>query len=194
MCLLFRICAEKAPFFSAKLKIRCLPTLVFFIDGVSVHSVIGFAELGGTDGFKTAALARLMLKHRVCDNLLRVTCLSFCDSVSLRMPLLLSPSVSLSFPVGIFQLPSPCVLLYPCPFVSVSAPIPPSRDASSSLVVSITLTRPPCLSLPFPICLAPLHSVSTPLSLIPSPCLLIVALCLCLFAVSFPCLPLAKDA
>ncbi|CDI78148.1 hypothetical protein, conserved [Eimeria acervulina] len=67
----FKMNAEKAPFFTSKLRIRSLPTLVFFIDGVAVHSVVGFAELGCTDSFKTTALARLMLKHKVCDNILK---------------------------------------------------------------------------------------------------------------------------
>ncbi|OEH79222.1 thioredoxin domain-containing protein [Cyclospora cayetanensis] len=67
---IFKMNAEKAPFFSTKLQIRSLPTLVFFIDGVAVHSVVGFTELGGVDDFKTATLAKLMLKHKVCDNLI----------------------------------------------------------------------------------------------------------------------------
>ncbi|KAL8274625.1 hypothetical protein Esti_001454 [Eimeria stiedai] len=65
--------AEKAPFFSAKLAIRSLPSVVFFIDGVAVHTLVGFSELGGGDEFETSALAKLMLKHKVCDNLLKVS-------------------------------------------------------------------------------------------------------------------------
>lgn len=68
---IFKMNAEKAPFFSSKLMIRSLPSLVFFIDGVAVHTVVGFAELGSRDDFKTSTLLKLMLKHRVCDNVLK---------------------------------------------------------------------------------------------------------------------------
>ncbi|KAL8438001.1 hypothetical protein ACSSS7_000571 [Eimeria intestinalis] len=62
---------EETRVFNAKLAIRSLPSLVFFLDGVAVHTVVGFSEWGGRDDFKTSALAKLMLKHKVCDNLLK---------------------------------------------------------------------------------------------------------------------------
>uniref|UniRef100_A0A7S1CGP6 Thioredoxin domain-containing protein n=1 Tax=Bicosoecida sp. CB-2014 TaxID=1486930 RepID=A0A7S1CGP6_9STRA len=47
--------AEKAPFFVGKLKVRVLPTLVSFIDGVAVDRITGMEGLGG-DEFPTARL------------------------------------------------------------------------------------------------------------------------------------------
>ena len=46
-----RINAEKCPFFVDKLKIRVLPTILYFVDGKTVHTVTGFGEFGGTDDF-----------------------------------------------------------------------------------------------------------------------------------------------
>lgn len=37
-----------------------------------MHTVVGFAEMGGRDDFRTSTLAKLMVKHKVCDNLLNV--------------------------------------------------------------------------------------------------------------------------
>ena len=54
--------AEKAPFFVAKLAIRCLPTLVVFNDGIAVDRVVGFADLGGKDDFQTVELAKRLAK------------------------------------------------------------------------------------------------------------------------------------
>ncbi|KNC49711.1 thioredoxin domain-containing protein c [Thecamonas trahens ATCC 50062] len=51
---------ENFPFFVEKLKIRMLPTIVCFRDGVCIDRVVGFEELGSTDDFETSALeARL---------------------------------------------------------------------------------------------------------------------------------------
>jgi thiol-disulfide isomerase/thioredoxin len=50
--------AEKAPFFVQKLNIRTLPTVCCFIDSVLKEKLIGFEDLGGHDGFKTATLER----------------------------------------------------------------------------------------------------------------------------------------
>eukprot|EP00939_MAST-03C_sp_MAST-3C-sp1_P003746 g3746.t1 len=51
--------AQKAPFFITKLKIKTLPTVVLFIDGVAVDRVVGFEELdGGRDTFRTRSLER----------------------------------------------------------------------------------------------------------------------------------------
>lgn len=47
--------AEKAPFFVGKLKVRVLPTLISFIDGVAVDRITGMEGLGG-DEFPTSRL------------------------------------------------------------------------------------------------------------------------------------------
>lgn len=51
--------AEKAPFFVGKLKVRTLPTLVRFKEGVADHSkrITGFEGLGGAEDFHTGSLA-----------------------------------------------------------------------------------------------------------------------------------------
>jgi hypothetical protein len=58
---------EKAPFFVDKLKIRTIPTLVFFQDGIAKHHMMGFEEVGGSDEFTTAKLARLCYMHEVVE-------------------------------------------------------------------------------------------------------------------------------
>ncbi|CAM9333115.1 unnamed protein product [Discosporangium mesarthrocarpum] len=42
---IIKINAEKAPFFVNKLQVRVLPTVVCFINGVAVHSIVGFEGL-----------------------------------------------------------------------------------------------------------------------------------------------------
>ena len=39
-----------------------LPTIICFIDGVSVDRVVGFEELGGQDEFPTLLLSRRLVK------------------------------------------------------------------------------------------------------------------------------------
>lgn len=58
----FKIQVEKAPFLVEKLKIKVLPCVVCFVDGVSVDRVIGFEELGDVDTFPTRNLERRLLK------------------------------------------------------------------------------------------------------------------------------------
>ncbi|EPR59672.1 thioredoxin domain-containing protein [Toxoplasma gondii TgCatPRC2] len=65
-----KINAEKAPFFSQKLHIRCLPSVVLFKDGIAVHTIVGFTELGGVDDFRRAKLERLLLKYKVVERCL----------------------------------------------------------------------------------------------------------------------------
>lgn len=48
--------AVKAPFMTAKLAIKTLPTLVMFDNGVAKDRICGFAELGGGEDFKTRFL------------------------------------------------------------------------------------------------------------------------------------------
>lgn len=57
--------SEKAPFFTARLAIKTLPTIVLFIDGVAVHQIVGFSQLGCGDEFRTRRLASLIKKHKV---------------------------------------------------------------------------------------------------------------------------------
>jgi len=58
---------EKAPFFVDKLRIRTIPTLVFFQDGIAKHHMMGFEEVGGKDEFPTAKLARVCYMHEVVE-------------------------------------------------------------------------------------------------------------------------------
>lgn len=48
--------AAKAKFFTAKLQVRTLPTVVTFVDGVSKSRLVGFEDLGGADHFATEDL------------------------------------------------------------------------------------------------------------------------------------------
>lgn len=63
--------AEKAPFFVEKLKIRMMPTLIYFTDGVATGKLIGFEGLadkmpaGREDEWPTVALAHLLAKEGV---------------------------------------------------------------------------------------------------------------------------------
>jgi thioredoxin-like negative regulator of GroEL len=63
-----KINAEKAPFFVEKLRIRTIPTVVFFQDGIAKHHMMGFTEVGSSDEFKTATLARLLYMHEVVED------------------------------------------------------------------------------------------------------------------------------
>lgn len=61
----FKIQVEQAPFLVEKLKIKVLPCVVLFIDGISVDRVIGFEELGDRDDFPTINLERRLMKSGV---------------------------------------------------------------------------------------------------------------------------------
>lgn len=52
-----RLDAEKAPFFIEKLKIRTLPCVVVFNDGVAIGRQVGFEGLSAGEDFDTAQLA-----------------------------------------------------------------------------------------------------------------------------------------
>ncbi len=59
-----RLDARKAPFFVAKLKVRVLPTLVFFKDGVATGRQTGFEGLvnsAADQDFPTARLLRALM-------------------------------------------------------------------------------------------------------------------------------------
>ncbi|KAK9721872.1 hypothetical protein K7432_003101 [Basidiobolus ranarum] len=56
-----KIDVENAGFLVEKLKIQVLPCVMSFINGISVDKLVGFEELGNTDGFRTEAVeARLI--------------------------------------------------------------------------------------------------------------------------------------
>jgi len=51
-----KINAAKCPFFVGKLKIKVLPSIILFTEGVAKDRLTGFEELGNTDEFPTALL------------------------------------------------------------------------------------------------------------------------------------------
>ena len=59
--LFVKIDAEKAPFFTAKLNVRVLPTIILFIKGKAVHRFIGFQDFGMNDDFPTINLSRQLV-------------------------------------------------------------------------------------------------------------------------------------
>mmetsp|Transcript_11343 Transcript_11343/g.41500 ORF Transcript_11343/g.41500 Transcript_11343/m.41500 type:complete len:240 (-) Transcript_11343:137-856(-) len=63
----FKVDVEKTPFFVTKLKIKVLPAMVFFRDGVAYDRVVGFEELGGKDDFETRVLENRMLAAGVIE-------------------------------------------------------------------------------------------------------------------------------
>lgn len=67
-CKFMSMNVEKAPFFVDKLRIRVMPTLVMFKDGVAVHHMIGFDEVGGKNEFRTVDLARVIYLHEAPGN------------------------------------------------------------------------------------------------------------------------------
>lgn len=64
-CRFLKINAEKCPFFVEKLKVRVLPTLIYFIDGRTVSSVTGFEEFGGLDDFKISSFISSLRKQNM---------------------------------------------------------------------------------------------------------------------------------
>jgi len=60
-----KINADKAPFFTNKLQVKMLPTVVLFKDGIAIDRVVGFDELGGSQEFETVVLERRLAKGGV---------------------------------------------------------------------------------------------------------------------------------
>ena len=58
-----KIDAEKCPFFVEKLKIRVLPSIVYFVEGKSVHTVTGLSEFGGNEDFSISELLKNLKRH-----------------------------------------------------------------------------------------------------------------------------------
>ena len=56
--LFIKINAQASPFLVQKLKLKILPAIYYFENGVSKDSLVGFEELGGDDGFKELDLSR----------------------------------------------------------------------------------------------------------------------------------------
>ena len=63
--LFVKINAEKTPFFTAKLNIRVLPTIILFVKGKSIHRFIGFQDFGMNDDFPTINLSRQLVLFKM---------------------------------------------------------------------------------------------------------------------------------
>lgn len=63
--LFVRIDAEKTPFFTFKLNIKVLPTLLLTIKGKEIERIIGFADIGIRDDFPTINLTRKLVKSKM---------------------------------------------------------------------------------------------------------------------------------
>ncbi|CRG97374.1 phosducin-like protein, putative [Plasmodium gallinaceum] len=61
--------AKNCLFFMKKLNINVLPSLCLFIDGVLIHTCIGFENFGNKDNFKTKDLERYLYKKKVISNM-----------------------------------------------------------------------------------------------------------------------------
>ena len=59
--LFVKINAEKTPFFTEKLNIRVLPTIILFVKGKAIHRFIGFQDFGMNDDFPTINLSRQLV-------------------------------------------------------------------------------------------------------------------------------------
>ena len=59
--LFVKINAEKTPFFTAKLNVRVLPTIILFVKGKAIHRFIGFQDFGMNDDFPTINLSRQLV-------------------------------------------------------------------------------------------------------------------------------------
>jgi len=58
-----KINAEKCPFFIQKLNIKVLPTILYFVDGKTVHTVTGFSEFGGNEDFFISEFVKSLNRH-----------------------------------------------------------------------------------------------------------------------------------
>ena len=63
--LFVKINVEKTPFFTAKLNVRVLPTIILFVKGKSVHRFIGFQDFGMNDDFPTINLTRQLVLYKM---------------------------------------------------------------------------------------------------------------------------------
>ena len=65
--LFVKINAEKAPFFTEKLNIRVLPTIILFVKGKGIHRFIGFQDFGMNDDFPTINLTRQLVLYKMIE-------------------------------------------------------------------------------------------------------------------------------
>ena len=65
--LFVKINAEKTPFFTDKLNIRVLPTIILFVKGKSIHRFIGFQDFGMNDDFPTINLTRQLAIFKMIE-------------------------------------------------------------------------------------------------------------------------------
>ena len=69
-----KINSEKTPFFVAKLNVRTIPTVIYFVDGVATGKIIGFDGLsdkmpeGKEDEWPTIYLARLLAANNMINS------------------------------------------------------------------------------------------------------------------------------
>ena len=65
--LFVKINAEKTPFFTAKLNVRVLPTIILFVKGKAIHRFIGFQDFGMNDDFPTINLSRQLVIFKMIE-------------------------------------------------------------------------------------------------------------------------------
>ncbi|MCQ2815630.1 MAG: thioredoxin domain-containing protein [archaeon] len=63
--LFVRIDAEKTPFFTYKLNIKVLPTVLLTVNGKEIERIIGFADIGIRDDFPTINLTRKLVRCKM---------------------------------------------------------------------------------------------------------------------------------
>ena len=65
--LFVKINAEKTPFFTEKLNVRVLPTIILFVKGKGIHRFIGFQDFGMNDDFPTINLTRQLVLYKMIE-------------------------------------------------------------------------------------------------------------------------------
>ena len=65
--LFVKINAEKTPFFTEKLNVRVLPTIILFVKGKAIHRFIGFQDFGMSDDFPTINLSRQLVLFKMIE-------------------------------------------------------------------------------------------------------------------------------
>jgi hypothetical protein len=60
---MLKIDVEKAPFFVTKLKVRVLPALLYFKNGINTGRSVGFEDFGNQDTFPTSVIEERMEKE-----------------------------------------------------------------------------------------------------------------------------------
>ena len=65
--LFVKINVEKTPFFTEKLNVRVLPTIILFVKGKAIHRFIGFQDFGMSDDFPTINLSRQLVIFKMIE-------------------------------------------------------------------------------------------------------------------------------